>query len=130
MRFFISGELDSEISDIFRPIRQDVEHRLNEELGRINYGPDVEKIALIPIILGSRFKLRKERRLIQHKSKCADYRLIINFEQFLKGTEQDRKTLLINNLLESISDISRKLGSKFEGEQLTKDVMRLFQNQG
>mgnify|MGYP003429931519 CR=1 FL=1 len=130
MRFFISGELDSEIDSVFRPIRQEIEVRLNKELGGTSYGNSIEEIFLAPIILGPRFSTRAERKLLKHKNKVADYRLVIDFEAFLNGTEQARKQLLLGNVLASVADISRKLGGKFEGEQLSQDIIALFEIQG
>ncbi len=127
MHFFISGELDSEVAELFRPVRKEVELLLNQELGNNSYGQDIEKISLIPIILGPRFTDRKERRLLQRKDKAADYRLVIDFEAFLHGGESTRRQLLINNLLLAIADISRKIGGKFEGDRLSHDIKSLFE---
>ncbi len=126
MHFFISGELDSEIYELFTPIMKEIELTLNTNIGNHSYGADIEKIALIPIILGPRFPVHKERRLLQRKEKCADYRLHIDFHDFLNGTNQERKILLVKNLLAAVADIKRKLKGSFDGENLTKDIIVLF----
>jgi len=126
MNFFISGELDAEIAEVFRPIRQDVEKLLNENLGSHVYGSALEKISLIPIIVGPMFMPRPERRLIKHKSKVADYRIVVEYELFLKGSAETRKELLIENLLSAVADISKKLGNNFEGQRLYQDIINLF----
>ncbi|GAA3962068.1 Imm44 family immunity protein [Allohahella marinimesophila] len=126
MRFFISGELDSEIAEVFRAIRQQVEKQLNEHLAGQMYGSAIEKIALAPIIRGPRFSPASERRLVQHKSKTADYRLVIEYDRFLNGSEQVRRQLLVENLLLAVDDLGRKLGNKFEGQRLAQDISTLF----
>ncbi len=126
MKFWISCEIDSEVGDAFTPIQKEIESTLNSNLAGHSYGDCIEKIALIPMILGPRFPGHKERRLIQHKAKCTDYRLHINFHDFLNGTEQERKVLLVENLLAAVSDIERKLKGKFDGGKLTKDIASLF----
>lgn len=126
MLFFISGELDSEIADAFRPIRKDIKELLNDYLGSRNYGAAIEKISFIPIILGSRFTSRPERELVQHMLKVADYRVAIEYELFLNGSGQSRKQLLIESLLLVVADIGKKFGRKFESQRLTQDISALF----
>lgn len=126
MRFFISGELDSEIADAFRPVRQEVEAMLNESLKCETYGESIDSIALVPIVLGERFPGRNERRLIQHKSKTADYRLHIDYQLFRDGSSLERRDLLLRNILAAVSDIERKLGKGFDGSRLSSDVCKIF----
>jgi len=127
MRFFYSGELDEAIFDDYRPIRQHVERVLNEALALRDYGTALEKIAIIPMILGPRFASnRAERRLLKRKDKVADYRLFIDFEAFLKGGETERIRLLVCNTLEAVQDIDRKLKGAFNGKQLCADILSLF----
>lgn len=127
MEFFVSGELDIEIAELFRPIRQEVTTRLNDNLYENNYGAVIDKIALIPIVLSPRFlNQRTERRLVQWKTRTADYRLIIDYESFIKGTNEDRKRLLVTNLLVAVNDISRK-SKEFEGSKLQQDILNVFE---
>lgn len=127
MRFWYSGELDEAIFDDYRPIRQHVERVLNEALSSRDYGATLEKIAIVPVIVGPRFaKDRVERRLIKHKEKVADYRLFIDFEAFLKGDETERIRLLVCNTLDAVQDIDRKLKGAFNGKQLCADIHSLF----
>lgn len=127
MRFFFSGELDSSVGDEYRPIRQIVETTLNNALSEESYGESLEEIAVIPIILGPRFiEGRKERRLIKHQEKAADYRLFIDHSAFLNGSKNDRTRLLIENLLTCIEDMARKCKGRFDGQRLTNDIQKLF----
>jgi hypothetical protein len=127
MEFWISGEIDSEVGEMFRPIQNAIEKALNENFGSNSYGEILGKIALIPIILGPRFQdFQKERRLIKWKEKIADYRLHIDFHAFSKGTERERKAMLLKNLLNAVEDIERKSKGKFEGEKLRQDICRVF----
>ncbi len=127
MKFWISGEIDSEVGETFRQIQNAIEEALNEKLGLNDYGEVLSKLALIPIILGPRFSgSQKERRLIKWKDKVADYRLYIDFHAFLNGTEKERKALLLKNLLDSVEDIERKSKGKFQGKKLCRDIRLVF----
>lgn len=127
MRFFMSGELDSEIADQYRVARKLVETKLNETLGAECYGEALLEISIIPIILGPRFIQGKtERRLIKHKEKTADYRLFIDFTQFKDGSPSDRVNLLLANVLSCVDDIAAKLGSQLDAQRLKNDIKKLF----
>src|SRR3954462_12565430 len=106
MRFFFSGEIDAEVADQYRVIRKEVEAALNDELTDQDYGGVLDEIGIIPMILGPRFSEgRKERRLVKRGEKTADYRLFINYEDWTGGSQDDRKRLLLENVLACIEDI-------------------------
>jgi immunity protein 44 of polymorphic toxin system len=126
MRFFFSGEVDAQVGDQYRRVRREVAATLNAQLGDRDYGGALNEIAIIPMILGPRFAQgRKERRLIKHAEKIADYRLFIDYDAWIAGTEDDRKRLLVENILASVRDIARKLNG-FDGERLAQDIRNLF----
>lgn len=127
MRFFFSGELDVQIHDAYRSTCQEVESRLNSALATSDYGDAILEIGIIPIILSPKFaNFRKERRLVKRRDRVADYRLFIDFDAFAHGSEVERRILLVRNVIESIRDIDRKMGSGFDGARLCEDVFRLF----
>ena len=127
MRFFFSGELDVEVVDRYRPVRQKVESRLNSALGTKSYGEAINTIALIPIIVSSQFtEGRKERRLLKRGEKVADYRLFIDHQAFVIAGDQGREQLLVQNLLIAVKDIHRKLKGAFDGQALQEDIRALF----
>jgi hypothetical protein len=126
MEFWFSGELDHQVSDAYREIRSEVEATLNRELGSKDYGPALQELAIIPIIISKTFGPRKERRLVRREQKSADYRLFIDFEAFLAGDYDKRVQLLVTNVLWAVQDIDRKLKSQFAGAQLCNDIKALF----
>ena len=131
MRFFFSGELDAEIADQYRVIRQEVEAALNDGLGDQDYGGVLNEIGIIPMILGPRFSEgRKERRLVKRDEKTADYRLFIDYKKWTAGSHSDRKRLLLENVLACVEDIDRKLKGGFNGKRLSQDILRLFPEVG
>ena len=131
MRFFFSGELDAEIADQYRVIRQEVEAALNDGLGDQDYGGVLNEIGIIPMILGPGFSEgRKERRLVKRDEKTADYRLFIDYKEWTAGSRSDRKRLLLENVLACVEDIDRKLKGGFNGKRLSQDIRRLFPEVG
>ena len=127
MRFFFSGELDARVAEPYRETRRTVESALNDALGTKDYGPVLDKIAFIPIILGPEYgSERTERRLVQRRQRAADYRPRVDFDSFLHGGAETRVRLLVDSLLMAVADIKRKLGKDFDGYQLHVDIRALF----
>jgi hypothetical protein len=127
MKFWFSGEIDVDIANSYRRVSNALEVRLNTLCAGRDYGDVIQKIAIIPMILSPKFQIgRKERRLWQHKTGSADYRLIIDFEQFKSGNDAVRQRLLLENTVHTIRDLERKVGKGFAGEALIKDIKAEF----
>jgi hypothetical protein len=127
MKFFISAEIYGDVN--FRETRKTVERKLNSSLKEKSYGNCLKEISLIPIVISEYFVLKgvKERRLFQRKTKSADYRLFIDYNKFRTGDKRMKELLLINNIVCSIEDLTRKAKGEFLGKELIDDILGLFQ---
>jgi hypothetical protein len=127
MKFWFSGEIDQRVGEEYRQTRLRVEARLNSRCGDRDYGDVLTEIAIIPMVLGPQFlRGRRERRLWQRKKHGADYRTIIDFEAFRRGGSSDRERLLVENTLDAVRDLQRKIGKGFDGEALASDILAEF----
>lgn len=125
MKFFISAELYKDVGDLYSTTRKKINSLLNEELKNKNYGEALNEIGIIPIIMPKEHLLdRKERKLFQRKIKDADYRLYIDYDKFLNGSDKDRELLLIDNIFKAIKDLERKAKGDFDGKSLIKDILQ------
>jgi len=124
MKFFFSAEIDTLASEPWRRVAQSMERRLTDALGLRDYGPSIREIALIPMILRPEWQEgHKERRLFKRKEAVADYRTWIDFRRFTEGDDAERERLLAKNLVEAITDLTRKAGKNFRGDALIDDVL-------
>jgi hypothetical protein len=127
MRFWFSCEIDAEVADAWSSVWKPVEDRLNALCARRDYGTGVREIAIIPMILGPRFREgRPERRLFNWKEREADYRTEIDFERFKGGNAELRQRLLLKNVVEAVVDIKRKVKKDFDGAALISDILEEF----
>lgn len=127
MKFWFSGEVDVEVADSYRHVRNALENRLNALCAGRDYGNAIQKIAIIPMILGPKFQEgRTERRLWKHKEGIADYRMIIDFETFKHGDDASRERLLLENTIHAIRDLERKVGKRFAGGVLIDSILKEF----
>jgi len=128
MKFFMSGELDHSVSRVFIDIANDIGNKLNSVLKDRDYGRDVIKIGIIPVVVTQEFwdEGFKERRLWQRKDQSADYRLRINLEKFLNSDDEMRRLLIIKNIIVSIRDLGRKAKKGFDAQLLENDVLSIL----
>lgn len=127
MQIFLSGEVDTQVDTYFFEVRKDISQKL-KTLETNNYGDNVEKIAIIPIIFHD-LELEsagffEERKLF--RKKAADIRLKINFEKFRNGDYQARTLLLLRNIIDAIKWLDSKVKDGFNGKNLEIDIINLF----
>ena len=128
MNFFLSGELDADVGELWRDVGKPLEKQLNEALGDRDYGPALKSIGLIPMILRAEFLFgRPERRLFQRKQHSADYRTVISFFAFKRGSPDTRRLLILENLVAAIRDLQRKAKGAFDGDRLIADILATFE---
>ena len=133
MIFFMSSEFDGRFDDFeepFRIVQNDIEEKIKANLENNDYGKDVEDFGIIPIIMKFGDEMDgevwyKERLLFKKKKKEADIRLRIDYDTFVKGDNQTKKLLLIDNIIKSIEALSKKT-KDFKAEELISDILSLF----
>lgn len=68
----------------------------------------------------------KERILFKKAKNQGDIRLRVNYDKFVKGDDNTKKLLLIDNVIKSIRELSKKIKSGFNAKQLEYDILKLF----
>ncbi|EOO26057.1 hypothetical protein ICM_00359 [Bacillus cereus BAG1X2-3] len=127
---FFSGELEGDIAEEFINIISEISSEL-EKLNNNNYGSEVEKISIIPIVVKITPEYEaagffKERKLFKKKSKVADFRLRIDYETFLLADDSGRKILIIKNIIQSIRILGKRAKSDFNAIKLEQDILQVF----
>lgn len=129
MQFTISGEIDHTVGESFRILGNQTEKKLNDCLGGKDYGDAVSLLFLAPIILTNHFRILfdfKERKLYRKKDKSTDYRLAIDYDEFVNADDGGKRLLLVENIIHAIRDVKRKIKKGFDGERLESDILSLF----
>lgn len=130
MKFFFSCEVEAEISDDFRRIQKLVNEEI-KVLENKDYGNALKEIGIIPmcVIRTKEYEdagFFQERVLYLKKEKDADIRLHINIVEFQKANDNEKKILLVKNVIDSIRRLSLKVRKGFDFERLETDVVDLF----
>lgn len=130
MNFFMSGELGGENSGKIIDLIKEIENKI-KQLDINDYGGNINEISIIPIIIKNisvleENNLLKERRLVKKITGEADYRIKIDYEKFNNSEVENKKILILKNIIEAINDIGRKV-EEFDNEKLEKDILDLFE---
>ena len=124
MDIFLGAELYGVAQKYWFELRREFSLKLNS-LKDKNYGDELKRISIISIILPDNFYIDggyPERRLFKRKTKEADIRLRINYNQFIHGDADERRTIYIRHILESINTLRNKVSQSYQFDQFVKDV--------
>ena len=94
-----------------------------------NYGMSLDEIHIISIIMRPNFftdGAYQERKYYSKKTKSADIRLRINYIDFWRATNNERREIYITHILQSISIAGLKAGNSFKLDLLLSDVKRIL----
>lgn len=130
MKFFLSAEVQSGGASTLMQFHRITQTHLNT-LETIDYGPELTDISIITIMVRKELSADNgypERRLYQRKSRCADIRLRLDFEQFLCATPQQRYELYCRHILYSIETLRKKVSSAFRFDDLIRDVQSILEH--
>lgn len=86
-----------------------------------DYGSSLKTLYIIQMILRPDIKLYEERTLYKAKEGSADYRLKIDYDAFVQADEQEKRRLIIENILQCV----RLLGEKTKKQKTDFDAQRL-----
>jgi hypothetical protein len=126
---FVSPEVSKEITfddaNLITLIGKQVKNLLLEN----DYGDAVKEVAIIPTIFSEgtyKVLAYKERKIYSPKKKEAEFRLKIDFEKFVRGNDAEKKKMILDNFIESITILSEKVRKDFDGKRLIRDIKKLF----
>ena len=134
MDFFMSGEIDGRYDSFQKEtflIINNLENKLKLYLKDKDYGIEVNKLNVITLIIKFDEEMEKEgwfkeRILFKRKNRDSDIRLRVDYDKFVKGNEDTKKLLLIDNIVKSIRALSKKAKNDFNAKKLEEDVLNLF----
>lgn len=122
-KFWWSSETDADISDSCSHLMQEIDARLNQLLGGIDFGGKVEQWAFIPIILpenvASSFPevARKSSR-----GKVLEFRVKVSHSEFLSANQSQRANLIFQALSRSVE----RMASLGVSEQVQKELRTIL----
>lgn len=118
---FFSSETTPPAGNILSKIYVPIENQFNNLFSKKNYGGELDSIGIIPICCAKEFKNDiKERKYVSLKRRYADFRLVIDFEQFIKSDNDDQINLFIECVYTAIDILEKRL-HKFDKEVFLND---------
>ncbi|WP_414830474.1 Imm44 family immunity protein [Alteromonas sp. H39] len=131
MKFVLSGEIDESVSKQFQKASSVVQLKLEDFLSERDYGSEVNELNIIPIIVDIPEEMEKqgwykERKLFRRATHSSDFRLRISYKDFLNGNDEQRISLLIDNIITAIDILSTRAKKDFDHASLKRDILSRF----
>ena len=123
IKFWISGEIQSDVGDCYREAQNTIEAVLNQYVEGKDYGEGLKLWTYIAIILKPGFdEYYPEIKRYRKKKREVEFRLKINYKKFLKGNAETHLKLMAESVLRSF-DLMRDMNIKdCDLERLISDV--------
>ena len=122
MKLWIGARLDSDINDVFRVLRNEIESSINQHIEYVDYGDGVKCWDLVLVIFSEGgneyFRFKK-------KTKETDIQLCIDYEEFKNGNSLKKQSLIYDALLNSIDIMQDKSIKDLDFVLLKKDILKL-----
>ncbi len=133
MKLWLSGEIDASVSEKFRLLILKIEPIINSTIEDKRYGSAINIWGYISIIMDPNFLQTgffKEIKRYRKKKKETEFRLRIDYNDFLKADDKKAVELICESILRSI-DIARKEFhvKDFDIDQFRSDFINLLISQ-
>lgn len=128
MKIFLSAELEGKAGTYWSELEREIQPLLNK-LESVSYGEELIYIGIISTILKKENLeggWKTEKKYYNKKLKEADIRLRIDYDEFVKAKQKERKKMYIDHILESIRIAGEKAKGDFKIEKLLEDVKRIL----
>lgn len=103
MQIWMSEEIEADVADAYQEVRTKIESSLSSVFEKRDYGPGLVKLYFIAMLLGDNAPAGlKEIKRYKKKDKTAEFRLVIDHEQFKAGDHRSRAALIVDALLRSL----------------------------
>jgi hypothetical protein len=123
MKIWMSGEIDADVADDYRRLRQAIESAINARLAAISVGDSVAELAFIPIITSIARGLNPEVAKFRKRQKEAEFRVIVDHTRFRLADEHLRRRILLD-ALESCVRRLPELGASDVNVTIVSDCIR------
>jgi hypothetical protein len=130
MKFWMSGEIQADVSDAFRPLCNRIEASLNDGLAGRDYGGGLLKWNYVAIILsddGPKGYIEVNR--YNKRDKSCEFRLKVDHDQFKDGDTKTRATMLCESLLRSLSLLESMNVPSVDVKALQEDFTNIARRQ-
>ena len=104
MKIWLSSEMESDVADDCRVLRNEIEKKINENFQKKSiFSLGVDKLALIFIILGPNSGLDySEIKKYRKKKKEVEFRLKVDHSTFLNSNLEAKRKMLLQTLLRAV----------------------------
>ncbi|HWE35179.1 MAG TPA: Imm44 family immunity protein [Isosphaeraceae bacterium] len=126
MEFWMSGEVEADVSDQFLEALRRIEGPLTNAFKEKDYGSGLSEWDFIPVIMSiSLIKFYKEIKKYNKIEKSCEFRLHINHDRFRLADERERADLLCRSMLRSLDMLEFMNIQDIDVDRLKSDFLQV-----
>ena len=102
---------------------------ISQKIDVRNYTDSLDTIGIVPMVAPSEIIDETEWKEIKHistKFRMASIALRTDYERFCNADLNDKEKIVLENILDSLKVIKKKLREKFNYEQMEKDIVLYY----
>ncbi len=114
------------LSDIYLPIETEFNRKFSEK----NYGTELDRVAIICVCFAKEwidYNPINERKYVSKKNRYADFRLSLDFEQFMKADNDAREKLFLDLVKNAIDVLCLRLPT-FSKHEFLDDLSEIVES--
>jgi hypothetical protein len=119
--------VQADVADNYREARKEVEATLKGVFGK-DYGPGLDELALIAIILPDRFY--PEVKKYSARKKEAEFRLYIDHASFLAAEPQKRTGMVCDAVIRAVQLLPEVGAKNIDHRRLTAEIVATARSKG
>ena len=123
MKLWMSAETQSDVGDDLRKVRTKIRDIINDKIQNIDYGIPLNGWDVIVILRDD--ERRKEIIKYSKKKEHMDFRLVMNYEQFIASNDHEKETMYFDLLLRSLMILNEKWITENGIDKLIQDVTEI-----
>lgn len=113
MNIYITGEVDSDIYESFRIIRNKIQLLITEIIKQKDYFSDYTEISFY-FIISDGVKSEKEKIKLKKKKKEIEVNAVFDYNEFKKGNDFKKTKMLIESIFNSIKLLEKQEITTYE----------------
>ena len=123
MKLWMSAETQSDVGDDLRKVRTKIRDIINDKIQNIDYGIPLNGWDVIVILRDD--ERMKEIIKYSKKKEHMDFRLVMNYEQFIASNDHEKETMYFDLLLRSLMILNEKWITENGIDKLIQDVTEI-----
>lgn len=127
---WISGEIEGDVYDDYRVVRNEIEQTFNKSLADDGFGERFGRLCLIPILRAVDSPDYNEVRKFHKKDRDFEFRLKISHAAFKAADALGQRRLIVENILRAVDEMKKMRVKDVDSDKLEQAIREVAASHG